>query len=75
MKESNDHDEIADCDFYTVYELDGIQYLPHYKEPTYVSPGYGRSHWTTYTGDELKAAGGKAGIGYLLLRSKHKTLQ
>lgn len=71
---TNQYGDIADCTFYTVFELHGIQYLPHYSEPVYVSPGYGRHHWTTYTADELKQRGAKASIGYLLMRANHKTI-
>ena len=45
----------------TVYALDGITYLPHYRvQDMYVSPGYGNAgygHQNLFTAAELMRAG------------------
>jgi hypothetical protein len=65
-------DNSAEKDLYTVYELDGITYLPHYKEPFhYVSPGYdGEFNIKTYYASELVAAGARPTQQLLLTRAR-----
>lgn len=43
---------------YKVYRLGGLTYVPHYRNPNaFVRPGYPRWTSSTYTKDELLAAG------------------
>jgi hypothetical protein len=54
------HDTKMDVVMTTALVLEGIPYLPHYSEANrYVSPGYGQSHFDTYSGMELIAMGAK----------------
>lgn len=49
--------------------LNGILYLPHYQEQNrFVSPGYGLTHWLTFSGIELIALGAKVVNEALWLR-------
>jgi hypothetical protein len=50
--------DLAEKENYTVYELDGVTYLPHYSDSFhYVGPGYGHWNITTYYATTLLAAG------------------
>lgn len=48
---------IMEQDLTYCYELNGITYLPHYSEPVFVGPGYGRANFTHYTALQLIAHG------------------
>lgn len=65
-------DNTAEKDLYTVYELDGITYLPHYKDALhYVSPGYdGEFNNKTYYATQLLAAGATPTQQLLLTRAR-----
>jgi len=53
------HDTKMDIIANTAYVLNGITYLPHYSEISYVRPGYGQTHYDTYSEKELIALGAK----------------
>ena len=56
----------------TIYVLDGITYLPHYRVAgMFVSPGYGNAgygHQTMYTASELIRAGASQELRHLWIR-------
>lgn len=65
------NDNLAEKDIYTVYELRGITYIPHYTEPShYVGPGYGSLNHTIYYATTLLAAGAVPRQEYLLKRAR-----
>ena len=42
------------------FSLNGISYVPHYQiENRYVSPGFGLTHWQTWSGLDLVSIGAK----------------
>ena len=52
-----------------VYTLNGITYLPHYRQVNcYVRPGYGREHYETHTAAQLVNAGAITSTEYLFSR-------
>lgn len=53
------HDTKMDIVNNNAYVLNGIMYLPHYVENCYVRPGYGQTHFDTYSEKELTALGAK----------------
>lgn len=54
--------------YYLVYVVDGIPYLPHYRDSgKYVAPGWSR-HPKTYESAELFAMGAKTRMEYLWKR-------
>lgn len=63
-------DNPAEKDVYTVYELRGVLYLPHYNDPYhYVGPGYGYWNDTVYYATTLLAAGALPRQEFLLKRA------
>lgn len=56
----NTADRKAERDGYTTYVLDGVPYIPHYRnDSVYVGPGYGKHNFNRYTYTELMVKGAK----------------
>ena len=49
----------------TVYRLNGIPYLPHYRQPVYVAPGHVEKQSREFTEQELLDAGAVAAREFL----------
>jgi hypothetical protein len=52
-----------------VYSLHGITYVPHYKEPKFIRPGYGINNFDAYTAFDLKALGARRTVEFLWSRA------
>jgi len=64
-------DEKAELHKYTVFKLNGITYVPHYRDTQrYVSPGYGRFHKNVFTASDLFSAGAVPTVAFLWKRSE-----
>jgi len=56
----------------TVYVLDGVTYVPHYRSPSvFVGPGYPRFTTQRYSAEELRDAGAQKGDLPLWKRSDY----
>jgi hypothetical protein len=61
--------DLADKVSTIVYELNGLTYLPHYRQVNcYVRPGYGRAHFEEMSAMQLIFAGAKTSTEYLFTR-------
>ena len=59
---------------YVVYKLNGITYVPHYKDyKYYVSPGFPKANGNIFTPDELIAAGATPHGMFLWKRAEHNS--
>lgn len=55
-----------------VYHLNGITYVPHYRNMSvFVGPGYPRSTKKRFSGPELEIMGAKPEVAFLWSRSMH----
>jgi len=65
-------DDRTELHQYAVYELNGITYLPHYRDvKRYVGPGYPRHNKNVYTVAELFSAGATPSTAFLWKRSEY----
>lgn len=55
-------------EFRVVYCLNGITYVPHYKQDSYVGPGYTTDRSRCYTVEQLIQAGAKPQMRLLFNR-------
>ena len=59
---------------YVVYKLNGITYVPHYKDyKFYVGPGFPKANGDIFTSDELMAAGATPHGMFLWKRAEHNS--
>lgn len=59
---------------YVVYRLNGITYVPHYRDVNYyVGPGFPRQNSDIFTPDELLAVGAVPHGAFLWKRAEHNT--
>ena len=57
---------------YLTFKIDGVTYLPHYKDSKlFVGPGYPVHNDTIYTSTDLLEAGAKASMKNLWVRVEH----
>ena len=64
-------DETAELHKYTTFELNGITYVPHYRDlKRYVGPGYPRHTTAVFTASDLFSAGAVPTISFLWKRSE-----
>lgn len=67
------HDAQAELIPKTVYQLDGIMYVPHYQDDEkFVGPGYNLVHFKEYTQDELVSMGARSATYPLWSRARAK---
>lgn len=65
----NTADRKAELEEYPVYVLNGIPYVPHYRnDSVYVGPGYGKHNFDTYSYKELLLMGAKEKTEALWMR-------
>lgn len=65
----NTADRAAERDEYPTYVLNGITYVPHYRnDSVYVGPGYGKYNFDTYSYKELLLKGAKEKAEALWIR-------
>lgn len=65
--------ESAPREWYTVFKLGGIRYVPHYYNTHfYVGPGFPRKNQDFYTAAQLTALGAVMSQSYLFTRSNTK---
>ena len=64
-------DETAELHKHTTFELNGITYVPHYRDvKRYVGPGYPRHTTAVFTASDLFSAGAVPTISFLWKRSE-----
>lgn len=69
VKHNSTKEEFASTYEQTVYDLNGITYVPHYRNHNiYVGPGYPRSSKQRYSGAELELYGAKPRVAMLWSR-------
>lgn len=57
---------------HTVYKLNGVKYVPHYRNrQVFVGPGYPRLTQKVYSAAELAEAGAKEDTDFLWHRGEH----
>jgi len=61
-----------DMDLFSCFQRNGVLYIPHYRETTFVGPGYGFHNFKEYTTVELVMAGAQRILQPLWMRSAHK---
>ena len=67
-------EEYSERTEYVTYKLNGVTYLPHYKNHSwYVGPGYPDQNNNLYQKDELLEAGAIPAPAFLWVRASHGT--